>query len=252
MRGQGTGGARGQASPGLGDPVGPATRRPGRSCRAFRPPRTGRRPRAGSSNGTVAAIGTVTAPRASSGRTWRSTRRAAAALSSSGRGRSVEPWMRPRLAIRARRLTSALNPAPTPMTAMRPPVARARRFPFMFGAPTSSSTTSKGPWSTKASGATTVAPRAATPARDASVRTVATTSHAGRHRQLDRGRAHAAGGAVDAHPLAHAQLALREQGVVGGRVVLGEAAGLGPARCRRAPAWPRSRGPRPARPARPR
>ena len=99
----------------------------------------------------------------------------------------------------------------------------------MLAAPTSSSTTSNGPWSTNASGATTVAPRAATPARDASLRTVATTSQPGGDGQLDRGGADPTGGAVDADPLAQAELALREQGVVGGGVVLGEAAGLGPA-----------------------
>jgi hypothetical protein len=49
------------------------------------------------------------------------------------------------------------------------------------------------------------------------------------HGQLDGGGADAARGPVDAHPLAHAELALREQGVVSGGVVLGEAARLGPA-----------------------
>ncbi len=45
----------------------------------------------------------------------------------------------------------------------------------MFTPPTSSSTTSNGPCSANPAGATAVAPRAATPARDASWRTVATT-----------------------------------------------------------------------------
>ena len=45
----------------------------------------------------------------------------------------------------------------------------------MLGAPTSSSTTSKGPCSSKPSGAITVAPKRSTPARSSSRRTVATT-----------------------------------------------------------------------------
>ena len=49
-----------------------------------------------------------------------------------------------------------------------------------------------------------------------------------RHGELDGGGADPTRGAVDAHPLTHAELALREQGVVGGGVVLGKAACVGP------------------------
>ena len=54
--------------------------------------------------------------------------------------------MRARFCISASRLISALGPVPpTPITAMRPPVASAFRLPARLDAPTSSSTTSNGP-----------------------------------------------------------------------------------------------------------
>ena len=67
--------------------------------------------------------------------------------------------MRARLPISASRLISAIGPVPpTPITAIRPPVASDCRFSARFAAPTSSSTTSKGPCSPKPSGAITRAP----------------------------------------------------------------------------------------------
>ncbi len=101
--------------------------------------------------------------------------RAAWALSSRLRARRVEPWIRPRAAMRASRFTSALAPAPTPMIATRPPVANALRSEARLGAPTSSRITSKGPWVSKPSGSTASAPIAATAGRRARSRTVATT-----------------------------------------------------------------------------
>ena len=56
--------------------------------------------------------------------------------------------LRPRLPMSASRLSSALKPAPTPMIAMRPPVASALMLSAKLGAPTSSRTTSNGPSST--------------------------------------------------------------------------------------------------------
>ena len=93
-----------------------------RSCRACRRPGSARRPRRPRRAGSVAATGTLRSPEAKPGSTALSTSRAAAALSSSERARSVEPWMRPRLPISARRLSSALAPAPTPITQIRPRV----------------------------------------------------------------------------------------------------------------------------------
>ena len=83
--------------------------------------------------------------------------------------------MRARLPISASRLSSALGPAPTPITTIRPPVASALRLPARLGAPTSSSTTSNGPCSSKPSGSIASAPRAATSSRSSSRRTVAVT-----------------------------------------------------------------------------
>ena len=83
--------------------------------------------------------------------------------------------MRARLPISASRLSSPLAPPPTPITAIRPPVASASRLAGRLGAPTSSSTTSNGPCSTKSSGATASAPSAATSSRSSSRRTVAVT-----------------------------------------------------------------------------
>ena len=57
---------------------------------------------------------------ASSGSTERSIARAVIAFSSSGRARSVEAWIRPRLPISTPRFSSALAPAPIPITAIRP------------------------------------------------------------------------------------------------------------------------------------
>ena len=103
------------------------------------------------------------------------------------------------------------------MTTIRPPVSSAFRLAGKFGAPTSSSTTSNGPCSSKPSGSRTslgaqaldLGPRllAADGGRDA---------RAGGSTELDRGRADSAGGAVHEQPLAGLQPGLREQGVVGG------------------------------------
>ena len=112
--------------------------------------------------------------------------------------------MRARLPIRASRLSSALAPPPTPITAMRPPVASACRLPARLGAPTSSSTTSKGPCSSKPSGAIDRGPEALDPGAQL------LAAHGGHHpgarraAQLDRGGAHAAGAAVHEQPLARA------------------------------------------------
>ena len=115
-------------------------------------------------------------PRSKSGNTSRSSSRAASAFSSSARARSVEPWIRARLPISASRLSSALAPAPTPITAIRPPVSSASRLSGMFGAPTSSRITSKGPCSANPSQAIGRAPSSATASRSSSRRTVAVTS----------------------------------------------------------------------------
>src|SRR5919206_120949 len=70
----------------------------------------------------------LAAPEAKPGSAIRSTARAATALSSSERARSVGPWMRPRLAISACRFSSTFGPAPTPTTAIRPLSASASRL----------------------------------------------------------------------------------------------------------------------------
>ena len=157
------------AAPGLGQQHDLAELAAGRRSarRPARPRRAGTWPRPAPS----------TAPASNSGSTSRSTSRAALAFSSSGRARSVEPWMRPRLPISASRLSSALAPLPpTPITAMRPPVASALRLPARLGAPTSSSTTSKGPCVLEALRSDRPSRRAPPPAaRSSSLRTVAVT-----------------------------------------------------------------------------
>ena len=102
-----------------------------------------------------------------SGSTSCSRRRAASAFSSSGRARSVEPWMRARLPISASRFSSPLAPAETPITAIRPPVASACRFSAMLGAPTSSRITSNGPAARRSPRARSRSRRAPRPARAA-------------------------------------------------------------------------------------
>ncbi len=66
--------------------------------------------------GKVAVTGTVTAPVPSRWTARDSTKKATSAFSSWVRDRSVDPPMMARVPIRARRLTSALAPAPTPIT----------------------------------------------------------------------------------------------------------------------------------------
>ena len=108
----------------------------------------------------------------------------------------------------ASRLTSALAPAPTPMTEMRPPVASASRSPGRLGAPTSSRITSKGPCSLEAvlrDGRHARAPSASTAARFGLVAHGGDDRGAGERAEQHRGGAHAAGGAVHEEPLAHGQ-----------------------------------------------
>ena len=93
-----------------------------------------------------------------------------------GSARSVDAMIRPRLAMRIARFSSAFAPAPMPMTTIRPPVSKALRFAPRFGAPTSSRTTSNGPCSSKPSGSMTAsAPSCATASRASGLRTVAVT-----------------------------------------------------------------------------
>ena len=68
-----------------------------------------------------------------------------------------------------------MEPPPTPITLTRPPVASDRTSSARFGPPISSSTTLNGPCSTNPSGATAVAPKAATRWRISALRTVAMT-----------------------------------------------------------------------------
>ena len=129
-------------------------------------------------------------------------RRATVAFSSSDRARSVEPWMRARLPMSSSRFTSAWAPAPDADDAMRPPMERDRRSAARLGAPTSSSTTSKGPWSSKSAGIDGRRPgeRRHLLAPRAGLRTVATTRAPAAIGELHARHAHAAGGAVDAAP----------------------------------------------------
>ena len=88
----------------------------------------------------------VEAPRSNSGSTSRSTSRIAIAFSSSGRARSVEPWIRAALAHQGEQVELGLEPA-RPRRSPR----SGRRWrapsgcPARLGAPTSSRTTSNGP-----------------------------------------------------------------------------------------------------------
>ena len=138
--------------------------------------------------------------------------------------------MVPRRAIRAARSSSAMRPAPIPMTTIRPLVARLRRSSGRLGAPTSSRTTSNGPWPAKSSGAQDLRRRGPRTTSTAQRR----VAHGGgdprprRHPDLHRGGAHAAGRPVHQEALAHRQPALGEHGVVGGGKDLWEAAGLVP------------------------
>ena len=83
--------------------------------------------------------------------------------------------MRARLPISASRFSSALAPAETPITRMRPPVASACRFSGMLGAPTSSRITSNGPCSAKPSQRDRLGAERGTCSRSSSRRTVAVT-----------------------------------------------------------------------------
>ena len=149
--------------------------------------------------------------------------RAAAAFSSSGRARRVEARIRPRLPISASRFSSALAPAPTPITTIRPRVASALTSAGRLGAPTSSRTTSNGPCSSKPSG---VDDRVRAQRRDGVAQVG--VAHGGGHvapaarPSCTRRGADAARGAVDEQPLARLQPALGEQRVVGGREHLRE------------------------------
>ncbi len=184
------------------------------------------------------------------GSTSRSRRLAARAFSSSERARKVEPWIRARLPISARRFSSALAPAETPITQMRPPVASAFMFSARFGAPTSSRITSNGPCSAKPSGAIDLGAQrrhllarlgAAHGRRDACARGFG---------ELDRGRADATRAAVHEQALTGAQLCLGEEGVVGGRERLWQATRRGPVERAPAPASAGARARLPARLAR--
>ena len=136
--------------------------------------------------------------------------------------------MRARLPISASRLSSALKPAPTPITAIRPQLASAARLPGRFGAPTSSRITSNGPAAANSSGARAWTPSAPTASRQAGIAHGRGHARAGHRAELDRRHADAARRAVDEQPLADDQPGLREERVVGGRERLGDAAGRGP------------------------
>ena len=188
--------------------VPPATRgptSPGRSCRACRRPRSARRPRRPRRAGSVAATGTLRSPEAKPGSTWRSTARAASALSSSGRARSVEPWMRPRLPISMRRSSSAFAPAPMPIThdpaADRERVEVAGQVRARRRARGSRRT---GPSSSKPSGAIALHAERGDLLARVLVADRRGDARAGHRAELDGGHADAAGGAVDEQPLADA------------------------------------------------
>ena len=144
--------------------------------------------------------------------------------------------IRARLLMSARRLSSVLAPAPTPITTIRPFVASALRFAGRLGAPTSSRMTSNGPCSSKPSGSRT---SSSAEARDGvaqlGVADRRRDERARRARELDRRRADAARPAVDEQPLARPQAGLREDRVVGGREDLRQAAGVGELDRRRDP-----------------
>ncbi len=160
--------------------------------------------------------------------------------------------MRARLPISASRFSSALTPAETPITQMRPPVASAVMFSAKLGAPTSSRITSNGPCSPKPSGAIASAPSS----RHLSARLLAAHgrrhARAGRLAELYRRRAHPPGAAVHEQALARAQFALREERVVGRREDLGQRHPPAPSRAPRAPASAGARAPPQAPPVRPR
>ena len=132
--------------------------------------------------------------------------------------------MRARLPISVKRLSSATAPAPTPITAMRPPTASASRLAARLGAPTSSRTTSKGPCAGEAVGCHDGGAEGGDGVAAVGVAHRRGDLRAGRDRQLDAGGADAPGRAVHERPLAHRQPALGEQRVVRGGEHLGEAA----------------------------
>ena len=147
-------------------------------------------------------------PSSNSGSTSRSSRRAASAFSSSGRARSVEPWMRARFPISARRLSSALAPAATPITTIRPPVASAVQVLGQVGGADQLEDHVEGAVLGEALAGDHRGARAPRPASRASARrTVAVTRAPLARAELDRRRADAAGAAVHQQPLAGAQLA---------------------------------------------
>src|SRR5204863_449150 len=92
------------------------------------------------------------------------------------RGRGPRPGPDDAAGGSSERVRAPRAPAATPMTTMRPPVARERTFSARLAAPTSSMITSYGPCPAKSPGARTgPAPSAATAPRLSGLRTVAMT-----------------------------------------------------------------------------
>ena len=210
----------------------------GRPCRACRRRRSARRPPRTASSANVSATATRSAPRAKPGSTWRSTARAVSGLLLQRAGPQRGGPERPRLPMSATRLSSIFAPAPTPMTTMRPPVARASRLAGKFGRADQLEDDVERARAPRS-------PRGRRPrARPSCADRLARVRVAHRGRDLGaRGRAELHGGgadaarrAVDEQALAGTQAPLGEQRVVGGGEDLGQATGLGPAAGRRGPA----------------
>ncbi len=148
------------------------------------------------------------------------------AFSSSGRARSVEPPIRSRCPITASRFTSALKPAPTPITTIRPRRFIARRFASRSGAADELEQHVERP----ALGAVLrvqdlVRAEPGDGSRNSRVAHRRGDVGARGRRELHGRRADAAGRAADQHALAHPQARLAEERVVRGREDLREAAG---------------------------
>ena len=136
--------------------------------------------------------------------------------------------MRARLPISASKLGSAFAPAPTPMIAIRPPVASALRLPARFEGADQLEHDVVGAVALEALGGNRLG------TEPLHVLPQLSSAYGGRHTrtggapELDRRGAHASRSAMHEQVLAGTQPGLREGSVVGGREHLGQAARLGP------------------------
>lgn len=136
--------------------------------------------------------------------------------------------MRPRTAIRSSRLISALGPAPTPITVMRPPTARDRTSSRRLGRPIKLEHHVERSVGGEALGCDHGHTELGDSVGEVGVPHRRHHVGAGGDSQLHAGDPDAPGGAVHAQRLADGESGLGEHGVVRGGERLGETSGPGP------------------------